>query len=88
MNLSPAESDALTALHAHTDIIKPAGKGSAVVVLSTEAYDAEVMHQLSDETFYTKLNHKDPTFCSNATITTTVNTMLANGAINKRTAED
>ena len=60
-NLPATECQALTELQACTDIvIKPVDKGSATVVMSKEAYTAEAYRQLTDSTYYHKLD-ENPT---------------------------
>ena len=59
-NLSSGERRALNNLRTRRDIvIKPADKGSAVVVLSKEDYILEAERQLSNTAYYSKLA-KDP----------------------------
>ena len=59
-NISPAERKALNQLKHRDDIvIKPADKGSAVVILSKDDYIQEGERQLSNTTYYCKLT-KDP----------------------------
>ena len=60
-NFKPSESSALHSLPKREDIvIKPAYKGSAVVVVDREHYVSEAERQLNDSTFYKALDH-DPT---------------------------
>ena len=60
-NISKAEHTAIKNLKERTDIvIKPADKGSAVVVMNTEDYLQEGHRQLSNSEFYKKLK-SDPT---------------------------
>jgi hypothetical protein len=60
-NLTPVEGTALQILRSNEDIIiKPADKGSAVVVMDKSAYIREAERQLCDDRFYNKLD-KDPT---------------------------
>lgn len=55
-NLTPAELQALKELQLnHSLIIKPADKGSAVVILDREDYIWEARRQLNDPQYYTKL---------------------------------
>ena len=59
-NLKPSERSALHSLQKRKDIvIKPADKGSAVVVMDREHYISEAERQLNDSTFYKALDH-DP----------------------------
>lgn len=56
-NISLAEVKALRDLqHSKHIVIKPADKGSAVVILSREQYIYEVKRQLQDTTYYKKLD--------------------------------
>lgn len=56
-NLSPQEVEALQELMADTSIvIKPADKGSVTVVLGRKQYVREVERQLSDATYYRRLD--------------------------------
>ena len=60
-NLPPNEREALQSLKNRDDIIiKPADKGSAVVVMDKSDYLEEAERQLSDTRFYKKLT-SDPT---------------------------
>ena len=53
MNISPNERKAIRELRDNNKIvIKPADKGSAVVILNREDYLAEGFKQLSDANFY------------------------------------
>lgn len=56
-NLSQQEKEALKQLMQNKHIvIKPADKGSAVVILSRQHYILEAKRQLNDKTYYSKLN--------------------------------
>ena len=67
-NLIPEERSALTSLRQRADIvIKPADKGGAVVVWDRTLYQQEAERQLSDTTFYEKLD-RDFTMDYNKTI--------------------
>jgi len=58
-NLTPNECNALKELCNNQDIIiKPADKGSAVVIMQREDYLKEGYKQLSDNKFYRKLEHE------------------------------
>ena len=60
-NLKPSERIALHSLKKREDIvIKPADKGSAVVVMDRDHYVSGAERQLNDSTFYKALDH-DPT---------------------------
>ena len=55
-NISPKEKEAIRELRDNNKIvIKPADKGSAVVILNREDYLAEGYKQLSDTNFYQKI---------------------------------
>lgn len=56
-NLSKEEARALYQLiHNKYIVIKPADKGSSVVLMEEEAYIWEAMRQLQDKKYYVKLN--------------------------------
>ena len=56
-NVTSQESKALTSLWKRSDnVIKPADKGSATVIMSKEDYLTKVMGHLDIATFYEKLN--------------------------------
>ena len=58
-NIKPSERSALHSLQKREDIIiKPADKGSAVVVMDREHYSSEAERQLNDSTFYKALDHE------------------------------
>ena len=78
-NLSSEENEAVRLLKNRDDIIiKPADKGSAVVVMDRCDYIQEAERQLSDERFYKKLN-SDPTHQFNKEITTNLKNMCEQG---------
>lgn len=55
-NLTLEEAEAITELmEAKHIVIKPADKGSVVVILEREQYISEVLRQLNDQTYYKKL---------------------------------
>ena len=57
-NLKPSERSDLHILQKREDIIiKPADKGSAVVLMDREHYVSEAERQLNDSTFYKELDH-------------------------------
>ena len=58
-NLTSQERKALLSLRSRTDIIKPAEKGSATVVIARQDYLAKVMSHLEKKNFYRKLD-EDP----------------------------
>ena len=75
-NLKPSERSALHGLKKREDIIiKPADKGSAVVVMDREHYISEAERQLNDSTFYKALDH-DPTHEFAKKVTDAVSEML------------
>lgn len=71
-NLSADESNALKLLATHPEIIiKPADKGGAIVVMNKTDYINEALRQLSDSSFYKRVD-ADPTEEFNATIKETL----------------
>ena len=59
-NLPKSHKTALKQLQDNTNIvIKPADKGSGIVILNKEDYKAEALRLLDDPNFYTKVDH-DP----------------------------
>ena len=86
-NLSPAERQALRSLRQRQDIvIKPADKGSAVVVLSKEDYIKEAERQLSNTTHYLKLN-KDLIASYAKEVKTAVLSMFNRGLCDRHTRD-
>jgi hypothetical protein len=86
-NLTQAERSALRDIQERDDIIiKPADKGSAVVVMDKTTYIQEVERQLSDCRFYEKLD-SDPTLDSTQKITRTLEAMHTRGHIDNTTME-
>ena len=84
-NLPPEERTALRHLRQRTDIIiKPADKGSAVVVLSKEDYIREADRQLNNPTHYCQLT-ADPTSQYSTEIKAFVDSMFHRGLIDKKT---
>ena len=84
-NLTPVERTALQNLRYNEDIIiKPADKGSAVVVMDKSAYIQEAERQLSDDRFYNK-SDKDPTKQFSDEITNELNNMYDYGYIDEKT---
>ena len=55
-------------------MIRPADKGSAIVIQNATDYEREAMRQLADEKFYKKLNN-DPTQENNAIVRKAVHTL-------------
>ena len=83
-NLTPVERTALQSLRSNEDIIiKPADKGSAVVVMDKSAYIREAVRQLSDDRFYSK-SDKDPTKQFSDEITNELNNMYDYGYIDEK----
>ena len=86
-NLTSNERIALRKLRQRRDVvIKPADKGSAVVVLSKEDYINEAERQLNDHAHYTKLN-ADPTLRFAVEIKSFIHSMFTNGQIDKNTRD-
>ena len=80
-NMSPNETRALKELCDNKDIvIKPADKGSAVVIMQREDYLKEGYRQLSDISYYRKLDH-DPTAEFHQKIRNFLEDMYQNGEI-------
>ena len=83
-NLPFLERNALRNLGQCTDIvIKPANKGSTVVVLSKEDYIEEADRQLNNHSYYQKLG-ADPDFRYASEIKSFINSMFARGQIEKK----
>ena len=83
-NLLSVQRNALRNLPQRKDIvIKPADKGSAVVVLSKEDYIKEANRQLNNLSYYIKLD-TDPTPRYASEIRSFINSMFTRGQINKR----
>ena len=78
-NLTPSEFSALNSLRARNDIvIKPADKGGALVVWKADLYREEANRQLSDTTFYSRVD-KDLTSTHQTTISNTIHNFIASG---------
>ena len=85
-NLKPSERSALHSLKKREDIIiKPADKGSAVVVMDREHYISEAERQLNDSTFYKALDH-DPTHEFAKKVADAVSEMLNGNHISEKNA--
>ncbi|XP_033752172.1 uncharacterized protein LOC117335980 [Pecten maximus] len=85
-NLSPSERQALKALKHNAEIvIKPADKGSAVVIMNRGDYINEANRQLTNETFYRKLD-RDPTQEHAKLINEAIDRILNKGDIDADTA--
>ena len=83
-NLPPEERSALKSLRQRTDlVIKPADKGSAVVVLSKEDYIKEANRQLNESVYYRKLS-ADPTSQYSTEVKQCVDSMFKRGLIEKK----
>jgi hypothetical protein len=81
MNISTAEAKAMTDLVKDTSIvIRPQDKGSGVVILNTESYNAQIEQELNDSTTYMEVD-KDPTPSINSKIKRQVNRMARCGYI-------
>ena len=86
-NLLPRERQALRTLRERKDIvIKPADKGSAVVILSKEDYIKEAMRQLNNASHYRKLP-SDPTMKISTEIKEVVNGLFTRGLIDRHSKE-
>jgi hypothetical protein len=86
-NLTKTEKDALASLQNRQDIvIKPADKGSAVVIMDTEKYIDEANRQLSDKRFYKQLD-SDPTGHHSEQVTELLHEMADQGHIDGKTME-
>ena len=86
-NLPPEERSALKLLRQRTDIIiKPADKGSAVVVLSKEDYIKEANRQLNESVYYRKLP-ADPTSQYTTEVKQCVDSMYQRKLIDKKNKE-
>ncbi|XP_052259228.1 uncharacterized protein LOC127863640 [Dreissena polymorpha] len=83
-NLTKHERQALRSLKNNNDIIiKPADKGSAVVVMDKEQYISEADRQLGDARFYRRLD-SDPTQEFQAKVVTKLKEMLHSGEISDK----
>ena len=83
-NLTKAERQALFSLQRNNDIvIKPADKGSAVVVMDREHYISEAERQLSDSRHYKPLDH-DPTDEFAKKVSLAVHSMYEDGHISEK----
>lgn len=82
-NLTNEQRMALKELNSDpTVIIKSADKGGAVVVMSSEDYDAEIRRQLGNATFYERLR-SNPTDKYKKEIQTVLTSLLDSGEITK-----
>ena len=83
-NLTKADRGALQSLKKKRQyIIKPAVKGSAVVVMDREHYISEAERQLNDSNFFTQLDH-DPTLEYAKQVSDVVGEMLTEGLISEK----
>ena len=86
-NLNKAEKEALRDLQGRRDIIiKPADKGSAVVIMNIADYLAEGYRQLADSNFYRPVS-EDLTAEHNSIISDFVATMFLKGEITEKTCD-
>ena len=84
-NLSPAELKAPKELRSRRDIIiKPADKGSAVVVMNLSDYVSEGQCQLTDGHFYRQVD-EDITHEPSLIVLNTINDMITRGEISEKT---
>ena len=84
-NFTSTERKALLSLRSMSDIvIKPADKGSATVVMSTQDYLDKVMSHLWNEKYYLKLD-EEPTSCYAKEITCRLREMTDRQVIDKET---
>jgi hypothetical protein len=83
-NISQDEHQALAELQQATQIvIKPADKGSAVVIQNREDYTSEGLRQLSDTNFYEE-TETDLTMHHNSMVHELVQTLMDQGEISKK----
>lgn len=86
-NLTKQERGALRSLQSNDDIvIKPADKGSAVVIMDRDHYISEAERQLHNPTYYTALDH-DPTQQFATKVEEVVNKMHEAGYISEKNRE-
>jgi len=86
-NLTQPERVALAELRSNPDIvIKPADKGSAVVVMDTSMYIAEAERQLNNGQAYMRLPN-NPTVAHHNEITKVVDQLLHKGEIDRKCAD-
>ncbi len=86
-NLTKEEKSAIRQLSSNHDIvIKPADKGSGIVIMNTPDYLAEGHRQLSDPKYYMKVQ-EDQTGYFNSEVGYTVDQMVNNGEIDTKCAE-
>ena len=82
-NISPAEEQAILDLsNDNSIVIKPADKGSAVVVMDRSMYLTEAYKQLSDTAYYEKLDY-DPTTDFSKQVHDAVEDMYQDGGIDE-----
>ena len=83
-NLTKNKKQALTELKSNGKItIKPADKGSAVIIMNTTDYIAEATRQLSDPKFYKQVG-TDLTDTHNDYVYSVLNKMLDKGEIDEQ----
>jgi hypothetical protein len=87
-NLNHEEHEALKQLKLNQDIIiKPADKGSGVVVMNKSDYKSEALRQLNNKQHYELLIGDTTTLC-NQKITEEIKSMQASGLLDAKTAKD
>ena len=74
-NLSSEERVALKNLSKRKDIVKAADKGGASVVWRADLYQKEALRQLSDTSFYAKVD-KDLTSTNQQIVKSTINDLI------------
>ena len=86
-NISPAEEKAIDMLSKDKSIvIKPADKGSSVVIMDRGSYLDEAYRQLSDQNYYEKLD-EDPTREYSKAVHDAIEDMYQNGEIDEKVRE-
>lgn len=85
-NLSQEEKQNIKTLRSDDNIvIKPADKGGAIVIMDTDDYIREAERQLTQENFYTRLDH-DPTAAHNEEINDYIAHLQSTNQLTKNTA--
>ena len=85
LNLSIQEKQAIKNLSSNRAIvIKPADKGSGVIIMNTQDYIREALRQLSDTNFYEKLD-SDSSEIFSLTIDTFLQKLVNNKEIDQKT---
>ena len=84
-NITTLERKALSSLRKRSDIVvKPADKGSATVIMSTEDYLTRVMNHLNNSQFYEKLS-EDPTERFSKEVTNYLSGMFERNVLDRNT---